>query len=87
MARIKRMSLTRVLALIMVMALAGTALAFQPPGGELCGTENFPEWTKANDNAIDPPNGNLGPWNAVFNPAGPDKNGDGPIEFGPEDSC
>ena len=31
MSRIKRMSVALVLALIMVMALAGTALAFDPP--------------------------------------------------------
>ena len=86
MTHIKRMSLALALALIMVMALAGTALAFEPPGGGLCGTVNFPAWGIANENGIDPMKGRLGPWNAVFNPAGPEKHCDGPIEFGQDDA-
>ena len=81
MARIKRMSLALVLALIMMMALAGTALAFNPPdnapvgvgANNLCETD-FPAGAPG-EGAFGT---GVGPWNAAqFNPAGVN-----PIDFG-----
>ena len=80
MTHIKRMSLTLVLALIMVMALAGTALAFKPPGNSgLSGVECFPATGPA---GFDPMGGFVGPWNAT--PAGPAASPIGPIDIGDE---
>ena len=75
MARIKRMSLALVLALIMVMAFAGTALAFKPPGNSgLSGVECFPATGPA---GFAPMAGFVGPWNAT-------EPFDGPLAVGPE---
>ena len=82
MTHIKRMSLALVLALIMVMALAGTALAFNPPGNSgLSGVECFPAFDKAH---FDPMNGFVGPWNAT--PAPPAASPVGPIPVG-DNTC
>ena len=75
MSRIKRMSLALVLALIMVMALAGTALAFNPPDNApsgvgadlLCAPDTFP----AAGIGVGLQGGG-GPWNATD--AGPNAN-------------
>ncbi len=75
MARTVRLSVALVIALIMVMALAGTALAFKPPGQSgLTGVECFPATGPA---GFDPPGGFVGPWNAT-EPFG------GPLVVGPE---
>jgi len=83
MARIKRMSVALVLALIMVMAFAGTALAFDPPDNEdassLSGVAGFPasgvlvdeDGNPANPPGVDPGSGAFGPWNAVVPTANP----------------
>ena len=81
MARIKRMSVALVLAVIMVMAFAGTALAFNPPGNSgLSGVECFPATSPAGFN---PGGGFVGPWNATDAPPSM-HNPAQPIEVGPE---
>ena len=83
MSRIVRLSLALVFAIMMVIAVAGAALAFDPPDHDnasgLCGTD-FP----ANDDApgVNPAGGAAGPWHATK--AGPNPNpspGNGPIAF------
>ncbi len=87
MSRTVRLSLALLFALMMVIATASAALAFDPPdkndASSLCGL-NFPALGTANPTGIGPPGGGGGPWNAtlVFNPAGV-----GAIEFGPGPNC
>ena len=91
MSRTVRLSLALLFALMMVIAFAGAALAFNPPdkapvgvgANNLCET-NFP----ANGDApgVNPGGGAAGPWHATK--TGPAQNpspGDGPIDFGTED--
>ena len=87
MSRAVRLSLALLFALMMVIATASAALAFDPPDNDnastLCGL-NFPALGKANPNGIGPPDGGAGPWNATiqFNPAGVSA-----IDFGPSMFC
>lgn len=82
---IKRMSLALVLALTMVMALAGTALAFDPPDHDnesgLCGVDLFRAIGALPEDA-DPPGfaGGGGPWNSTSKGASVNPSGKG-IDF------
>ncbi len=86
MSRIVRLSVALVIALMMVIAFAGAALAFNPPdkndASGLCGTVNFPAFNKA---GFAPMAGFVGPWNAV-SPFNPSPQG-APIDFGPMPDC
>ncbi len=86
MARIKRMSVALVLALIMVMAFAGTALAFDPPdhnnASGICGFD-FPAFGIGVGTSGEP--GGVAPWLATNAGPSPGKAGPGPLEFA--DSC
>ena len=83
MARTVRLSVALVIALIMMMALAGTALAFKPPGNSgLTGVGTFPAIVNGN-----PDFAGGGPWNATgcgasVNPSGAaNGTGEAPIGF------
>jgi len=83
MSRIVRLSIALVFAIMMMIAFAGAALAFNPPdnapdgvgANNLCETD-FPAFDKAGFN---PPGGFVGPWNATDVGVA---NSPGPIDFG-----
>ena len=88
MSRIVRLSLALLFALMMVIATASAALAFDPPANR-SGNDDASSLCELEFPAIGAPGvdpmggGGLGPWHAVF--GGPDFNGAnqiGPIPFG-----
>ncbi len=82
MSRTVRLSLALVFALMMVIATAGAALAFDPPDNDnasgLCGT-NFPAIGALsgdeNPPGVDPGSGAAGPWHATDTGPSPNPSG------------
>ena len=75
------------IALMMVIAFAGAALAFNPPDNapdgvgadNLCAPGTFPAFNKA---GFTPGAGFVGPWNATDADTNPPPNSPGPIDAG-----